>query len=131
MGNKKELNPVMNAVCEAFSRRRWQGSFRAEGRSIELDTLLFDDTKGDADDDNGIPAASTRKTESRSFSRRKLPPNMCAHIATLHLMGEDPVPHGSQEVPILPLLKNPAAMTILLPILVLGEIWQRTLKKIN
>ena len=60
MGNKKELNPVMNAVCEAFSRRRWQGSFKSEGQSIELDTLLFDDTKGDADDDNGISAASTR-----------------------------------------------------------------------
>ena len=77
MGNKKELNPVMNAVCEAFSRRRWQGSFKSEGRSIELDTLLFDHTKGDADDDSEIPASSTRKTESRSISRRKLPPLVC------------------------------------------------------
>ena len=59
MGNKTELNPVMNVVYEEFSRWRWQGSFKSEGRSIELDTLLFNDTKGDADDDNGIPAAPT------------------------------------------------------------------------
>ena len=46
LGNRNELNPSMNAVCEAFSRRRFSGRFRRTGQTVELDTLLQQETKG-------------------------------------------------------------------------------------
>ena len=48
-GTKPQLNPVTNAVHEAFARRRWNGNLRTVGRTLELDTLLYSDTKGAKD----------------------------------------------------------------------------------
>ena len=46
------LNPTMNAITDAFSRRRFSGRFRTAGRGIEMDTLLYQSTKGVKDDDD-------------------------------------------------------------------------------
>ena len=57
LGDKSEVNPVMNAVCDAFTRRRFSGSLRVGNQGVELDTLLNAATKGPNDDD----ARLTRK----------------------------------------------------------------------
>ena len=46
------LNPTMNAITDAFNRRRFSGRFRTAGRGIEMDTLLYQSTKGAKDDDD-------------------------------------------------------------------------------
>ena len=46
------LNPTMNAITDAFNRRRFVGRFRTAGRGIEMDTLLYQSTKGVKDDDD-------------------------------------------------------------------------------
>ena len=40
IGKRTALNPSLNAVVQAFSRRRFGGLFKKEGQSVELDTLL-------------------------------------------------------------------------------------------
>ena len=40
IGHNTAVNPVMNAVCDAFNRRRFSGSFRVGNQGAELDTLL-------------------------------------------------------------------------------------------
>ena len=40
IGSKASVNPVMNAIVDAFNRRRFAGTFRYGGQSVELDTLL-------------------------------------------------------------------------------------------
>ena len=57
--------------------------------------------------------------------------NTYTQIVTRHLTGEDLAAYVRQELPYRPPLKNPASIIILLLILVLGEIGQRTLEKIN
>ena len=46
------INPSMNALTDAFKRRRFTGSFQSEARSIELDTLVHMATKGEEDDED-------------------------------------------------------------------------------
>ena len=50
--NEPAVNPSMNAVNDAFLRRRFAGRFKKEGGSVELDTLLHQATKGERDDDD-------------------------------------------------------------------------------
>ena len=60
------INPSMNALNDAFKRRRFTGSFQSEGRSIELDTLVHTATKGDHDDeDRDHKKDSAGRKESR------------------------------------------------------------------
>ena len=54
LGDKEELNPPMNAVADAFNRRRFRERFTLDYQSVELDTLLNSNTKGMNDDDNVI-----------------------------------------------------------------------------
>ena len=61
LGNETSLNPSMNAVCDAFSRRRTTRRFRSHGQSVELDTLLNQSRKGKRDDD-ALPFLSNWKT---------------------------------------------------------------------
>ena len=44
LGTKPSINPVTNAVSEAFLRRRFAGSFNSGNHSVELDTLLNETT---------------------------------------------------------------------------------------
>ena len=46
------VNPSMNALNDAFTRRWLTGSFQTEGRSIEIDTLVHMSTKGERDDED-------------------------------------------------------------------------------
>ena len=60
LSNETSLNPSMNAVCDAFSRRRTTRRFRSHGQSVELDTLLNQSRKGKRDDD-ALPFLSNSK----------------------------------------------------------------------
>ena len=51
LGREPALNPSMNAVEEAYARRRFTGRFKTTGQSVRLDTLLYKSTRGTADDD--------------------------------------------------------------------------------
>ena len=46
------INPSMNALNDAFNRRRFAGRFKTPGRGIEMDTLLYQASKGAQDDDD-------------------------------------------------------------------------------
>ena len=50
-GEKSSLNPVMNAVADAFFRRRFSGLFQSGYLSVELDTLLNAPSANYLDDD--------------------------------------------------------------------------------
>ena len=45
LGNRSEVNPSLNALHEAYSRRRFSGRFKSQGQNIKLDTLLHQDKK--------------------------------------------------------------------------------------
>ena len=64
LSKKGSLNPSLNAVIQAYSRRRFKGLFKSEGQSVELDTLLYQGTKSAKDDDELIgqktPNSSSR-----------------------------------------------------------------------
>ena len=60
LGDKSDVNPVMNAVCDAFTRRRFSGSFRLGNQGAELDTLLNAATRGPNDDDEKAAGYSGR-----------------------------------------------------------------------
>ena len=64
LGKKIEINPSVNAVIDAHNRRRFKGRFKTEGQSVELDTLLHQDTK-EVPDDKFIQ----RKLRCRAFQK--------------------------------------------------------------
>ena len=51
VAKQSSLNPTLNAVAQAYSRRRFTGRFKAEGQSVDLDTLVHQSTKSSKDDD--------------------------------------------------------------------------------
>ena len=59
VGDKPALNPVMNAVAEAFTRRRVSGCFGDQ--SVRIDTLLNASSKGSNDDDERVARDINRK----------------------------------------------------------------------
>ena len=61
LGNRSELNPSLNAVHTAYTRRRFTGRFKNQSQSIEMDTLLHQDTKGTNDDDKMILQTERQK----------------------------------------------------------------------
>ena len=64
------LNPSMNAITDAFNRRRFSGRFRTAGRGIEMDTLLYQSTKGVKDDDDiSRPVGNTGVPNQQSRNR--------------------------------------------------------------
>ena len=48
---KPEVNPPMNAIADAFSRRRFSGRFKINNQSVSLDTLLNTGTAASDDKD--------------------------------------------------------------------------------
>ena len=71
LGSQASLNPSLDAVCDAFSRRRIAGRFRTQGYSVELDTLLNQSSKGAKDDDDQlwINASNTKRESNYQSSR--------------------------------------------------------------
>ena len=63
MAKQSSLNPSLNAVAQAYSRRRFTGRFKAEGQSIELDTLVHQSTRSSKDDDTATKTKLTGKSE--------------------------------------------------------------------
>ena len=61
IGHNTAVNPVMNAVCDVFNRRRFSGSFRLGNQGAELDTLLNAATKVFNDDDENLLPSARRK----------------------------------------------------------------------
>ena len=79
LGEKPELNPPMNAVSDAFNRRRFTGGFKQENQSVVLDTLLNANTKTPKDDDSlAIKDESSTKRSTRSPGES--PGNYCFHF---------------------------------------------------
>ena len=64
ISKKGSLNPSLNAVVQAFSRRRFKGLFKSEGQSVVLDTLLYQGTKSEKDDE--APVVQKTKTPNSS-----------------------------------------------------------------
>ena len=65
LGERTELNPSMNAVVEAFMRKRFTGRFKRAGQSVELDTLLHSSSKTVNDTDEEV---RKKRTEFKSTS---------------------------------------------------------------
>ena len=65
--NEPALNPTMNALNEAFTRRWFSGRFRTAGRSIELDTIVNMYTKGEGDDDDKIQQQNKPEAGDNSY----------------------------------------------------------------
>lgn len=59
LGKKTEINPSMNAVVEAFMRKRFTGRFKREGQSVKLDTLLHSSSKTVNDTDEEVRKKQT------------------------------------------------------------------------
>ena len=55
IGKESSINPTMNAVADAFARRRISGRFKSGTQSVGLDILLRNSTKGPKDDDEPAP----------------------------------------------------------------------------
>ena len=68
VGKQPSINPTMNAVAEAFARRRVTGRFKTGAQSVALDTMLQLSTKGDTDDDGMMPHSASRQTPKQTKS---------------------------------------------------------------
>ena len=66
IGREPGLNPAMNAVEEAYARRRFTRRFKTTGQSVKLDIMLHKSTEGTADNDEATTAGGKhRKPSSR------------------------------------------------------------------
>ena len=61
------LNPTMNALNDAFTRRWFSGRFRTAGRGIEVDTIVNMNTKGEGDDDDKTQKQKKPEAEANSY----------------------------------------------------------------
>ena len=68
LGKEASLNPPLNAVIEAFNRRRFYNRFKTSGKSVELDILLNQSTQGTKDDDELCVQSTTRTSPRLCFS---------------------------------------------------------------
>ena len=73
------LNPTMNAITDAFNRRRFVGRFRTAGRGIEMDTLLYQSTKGVKDDDDvtSLVGNTARPSQRTRYQTGGKPQHCC------------------------------------------------------
>ena len=60
IGTEAGVNPAMNAVADAFSRRRFSHRFKTGDQNVKLDALLNSGCKVPADDDEAV-GQKTRK----------------------------------------------------------------------
>ena len=65
LGKRTELNPSMNAVVEAFMRKRFTGRFKRGEQSVELDTLLHSSSRTTYDADEEV---GKKRTDFKSSS---------------------------------------------------------------
>ena len=68
---KPEVNPSMNAVADAFNRRRFSGRFKVNNQSVSLDALL--NTGSAASNDNDLRVAQRELTAQKHGSRMYSP----------------------------------------------------------
>ena len=66
IGSEPGVNPVMNAVSDAFSRRRFSGRFKTGDQSVELDALLNSRSKVPTDDDEAAGHKTQRAAQRQS-----------------------------------------------------------------
>ena len=72
IGNKSSINPVMNAVADAFNRRKFAGTFRYGGQSVELDTLLHESSSVPEDSDNKVAQREYTKSRTGNWGSNQL-----------------------------------------------------------
>ena len=77
LGHKPELNPVMNALVDAFDRRKFAGTFKAANQGVELDTLLNASSKGPNDDDDKVGARQATTRARGGGKAEENPNNYC------------------------------------------------------
>ena len=66
IGSEPGVNPVMNAVSDAFSRRRFSGRFKIGDQSVKLDALLNSRSKVPTDDDEAAGHKTQRAAQRQS-----------------------------------------------------------------
>ena len=64
IGAEPGVNPAMNAVLDAFSRRHFSGRFKTGNQNVKLDALLNSGSKVPTDDDEAV-GRKTQKGEQR------------------------------------------------------------------
>ena len=78
LGNKPELNPSLHAIHAAYTRRRFTGRFVKQGRSLDMDTLLHQDSKGARDDDTmALQKERQKKTSPSSYLCKSFQKGKC------------------------------------------------------
>ena len=66
VGENSEVNPAMNAVSEAFNRRRFSNRFKTGDQNVALDALLNSKSKGKTDDDEAVLTRNHRETGNKT-----------------------------------------------------------------
>ena len=65
IGTEAGVNPVMNAVSDAFSRRRFSHRFKTGDQNVKLDALLNSGCKVPADDDEAVGQRTRKGSQSQ------------------------------------------------------------------
>ena len=65
IGTETGVNPAMNAVADAFSRRRFSQRFKTGDQNVKLDALLNSECRVPADDDEAVGQKSRRSPQSQ------------------------------------------------------------------
>ena len=68
MGREASLNPTLNAVVEAFNRRRFYNRFKTSGKNVELDILLNQSSQNSKDDDELCIQRASRNSTRLCFA---------------------------------------------------------------
>lgn len=66
IGSEPGVNPTMNAVADAFSRRRFSGRFKTGDQNVMLDALLNSRSKVPTDDDEAVGNKAQRGAQRQS-----------------------------------------------------------------
>ena len=66
IGAEPGVNPAMNAVADAFSRRRFSGRFKTGDQNVKLDALLNSRSKVPTDDDDAVGHKTQRVAHRQS-----------------------------------------------------------------
>ena len=66
IGSETGVNPAMNAVSEAFCRRRFTGRFKTGDQNVKLDALLNSGSKVTTDDDEAVRQRTRKGSQIQS-----------------------------------------------------------------
>ena len=101
LGRETSLNPSMNAVAEAFARRRFKDRFKTMGQSVRLDTMLYKSTKGKADEDETAVAGGKNRIPSNrlcwKFQKNECGWSNCAFLHKCRICSS--TDHGANYCP--------------------------------